>query len=734
MTEYELKTLLYWSDQLMSHRWRGLLVVVADADRRLMRGEALWKACHWQAPLWVSRTPPDWLSPRQCLAPAKARTRLGHEHQLIIMDAAGDGLDPDALGALGGTVLAGGLLVLLTAPDSGSRPDPDYRRIADYPFDWQRLSARYLARLARCLKADTGVAHWCPAGRLTIPAMAPELEPPDEAATRLEAPFLSEDQAHAVKALVGLKRRRPLVITADRGRGKSAALGIACARLLEGGVARVDITAPRPTAVAALFERLAALLPGAHWPSPHHLTLADGREVVFQAPDALAEHLAQADFSPDGRYLLVDEAAAIPPSLLARWLSAFPRIAFATTVHGYEGSGRGFAVRFRAHLDRHAPLWREITLTTPIRWRSGDPLEATLNKALLLKAALVSPLAPTHQHQGCQRLDREQLAADENALQAVVGLLVQSHYRTAPADLRQLLDGPATQIRVLGASAAPLGVSLSREEGGFSETLIRQVTAGERRPQGHLMAQSLAAHVGSGQALKVRWRRISRIAVHPEWRCQGLGKALLDAEEKTAAAAGLDLLGATFGAHPALLRFWQAAGYRPVRVGISRDTATGEHALMVARPLTQRGQRVIEELDRLLAASLPAALGFELCALPAEIGGQLLGHLPEPSLPPLGKQRLGEVAHAQRDPRLTRDALQCLARQAAVKRRLEARGPNGKALDPALDDALATLSGWAFQGRAAAATHKGEVAVLRRVTARLLEAVAPSSSDTARVG
>ncbi|BBI72108.1 hypothetical protein HAALTHF_18600n [Vreelandella aquamarina] len=94
--------------------------------------------------------------------------------------------------------------------------------------------------------------------------------------------------------------------------------------------------------------------------------------------------------------LLVDEAAAIPASLLARWLAAFPRIAFATTVHGYEGSGRGFALRFRDILDRQAPQWRELTLQAPIRWSAGDPLEAVIQHLLLLDA----PLPKGEPHQG----------------------------------------------------------------------------------------------------------------------------------------------------------------------------------------------------------------------------------------------------------------------------------------------------------------------------------------------
>ncbi|WP_299310732.1 tRNA(Met) cytidine acetyltransferase TmcA domain-containing protein, partial [uncultured Halomonas sp.] len=338
--------LLEHAEALARRRWRGLIWLTGEAPACRAAALALWQAGAWRAPLWVAPEAPPGLADGERLAPGRARTRLGGEQDLLVVDAVseGAGFDPDAFGALAGTLRAGGLLVLMTPPDWGARPDADYARLAEHPFLPERLTARYLARLARLLGDAPEVIRW-PAGGM------PSLPPPESQAQaagpvnddRVAPDCLTADQAWAVARLVGQRRRRPLVITADRGRGKSAALGIACARLLAAGEREVLVTAPRPSAVESLFERLVALCPEGQRQGTQ-FCLAE-RRVCFVAPDELTRRARLGEVGGAGARLLVDEAAAIPAALLGEWLGAFPRIAFATTLHGYEGSGRGFAVR-----------------------------------------------------------------------------------------------------------------------------------------------------------------------------------------------------------------------------------------------------------------------------------------------------------------------------------------------------------------------------------------------------
>lgn len=701
--------LMLHTHRLARRRWRQLVWLNGEAEQCRAYALALWQAHHWQAPLWVGEH--EWLMdesiPRlSMLTPRKARTRLGAEHQLVIFDVNGMGFDPEALGALAGTLSAGGLLVFITPPRWGESPDPDYARFADFPLTWTDLTAHYLARISHQLQSSLLSVHWR-AGQMPQLPLLSEREVGSAASE--DGDCLSADQAYAVKQLVGLKRRRPLVITADRGRGKSAALGIACARLLTHKAQRIVLTAPRLSAVESVFERVAALCPEGRQPAPGRFLMAQGSELVFLPPDVLTEQINAQQQGGDGSYLMVDEAAAIPTALLGQWLMAFPRIAFATTVHGYEGSGRGFALRFRDTLDRLTPQWKALALNAPIRWHAGDPLEALINQLLLLKAPLPRVHQVSHPVE-TKVIDRAALAQQNTTLEKLFGLLVQSHYRTSPNDLRQLLDGPGTQLRVIERHGEPQAVLVTRQEGGFEAALADRVARGERRPQGHLLAQSLATHAGSRDALMARWRRVARIATHPECRRQGLGSTLLRDDIAAATLQGVALYGATFGAEASLLRFWLVQGFAPVRLGMTRETATGEFAVMVAKALNAQGENVLADLRGRFQTALPSLLSFELNGLPASVVVLLLNELPRAPISERDWQDIHDVATAHRDPALARPALQALVRESS-----HADVP----LE--LQSAQQQLVAWAFQNVLPTSAHKEAMSMLRQSVAGILK-------------
>ena len=113
-----------------------------------------------------------------------------------------------------------------------------------------------------------------------------------------------------------------------------------------------------------------------------HCHAVNGEHLSFQDVDALA--YGQATFD----VIMIDEAAQIPVPVLQRIVRRHSgtHFIFATTTRGYEGSGRGFTLRFVEWLRNLDPTLHEEDLTEPIRWSSCDPLERMVYDALLLDA------------------------------------------------------------------------------------------------------------------------------------------------------------------------------------------------------------------------------------------------------------------------------------------------------------------------------------------------------------
>jgi tRNA(Met) cytidine acetyltransferase len=315
-----------------------------------------------------------------CLPAQRVRQILGQELDLLVFDGH-SGLDPDALAASCGCLRGGGLLLLLL-PDplaAAGRTDPYLQRISHRPEGFHSHFGQRLHRLLRqqpgfrWLAADVDLPRW----------QAPPLPAADQPLC------LTLDQQQALEPLrrTALGRaRRPLLLLADRGRGKSSLLGLAAAELLQQGLAQIRVTAPRVEMVETLFTQAEQALPQAKrqgW----RLQTANA-SLGFMPPDELLRQ------SPPADLLLVDEAAAIPGPLLEALLARYTRMVLATTVHGYEGSGRGFALRFAQRLDHLAPNWHQCRLQQPVRWAVDDPLEAFLYQALLLDAEASASLSP----------------------------------------------------------------------------------------------------------------------------------------------------------------------------------------------------------------------------------------------------------------------------------------------------------------------------------------------------
>ena len=504
----------------------------------------------------------------------KYHSWLGKEKKVVIFDANKD-IYPDCFAAISGIVVGGGLFFMLL--DSKENWERIYFSTFGQRFINSIATTPEIIKIYQSSEFDD----------ITIPESTQQIP------QNISHPYLTEDQKNAVVSIekqVLSDNNAPIVLISDRGRGKSAALGFVAAELLNHGDKRIAITAPRRGATDIVFKHCAEQLNELE--NTQGIIKVGDRSIQFYAPDYLLGNDLYIDV------LLVDEAAAIPVPILTKFLDKFPQCVFATTVHGYEGTGRGFAVRFNNTLNEKYPDWIQLQMVSPIRWPINDPLENWVFNLLCLDAEVVDVKEINYQtNDGLKHrlLDKESLINDSKLLREIFALLVLAHYKTRPQDLKDMLDNDEISIYVTLIEHHIIAVALVIKEGGFSESLSTSVYRGERRPQGHLLAQTLTYHCGIELAATHHYARVMRIAVHPEFQNKGIGSELLRFIVNNSKLAGLDAIGTSFGMTSRLLNFWRRLEFNVVRIGFNREQTSGEYAAIMMLPLSLLGSNVNEE-------------------------------------------------------------------------------------------------------------------------------------------
>jgi tRNA(Met) cytidine acetyltransferase len=592
-------------DEARRSNERRLLVLSGDPDVTRQRArDALDAAAVPRAETTV--VSPDGFLDCEHHRQARSDELLGRTRTAVVLDAHEE-LRPNALGRAVGAVDGGGLLVLLTPPLDAwpDRRDAFDETLAVRPFTVEDVTGTFRRRLVETLRAHRGIALVdVDSDRVEQPGLTnptprlvggpPEL--PDDAAFRPQtyAACRTDDQVDAVHAFERLEQSgQAVVVEADRGRGKSSAAGLAAANL---ALEENDVLVTAPTyrsagevfaQAAALFETLGVDVVRDGDKETRVLTLADGGgRIRFERPaDAVS-------LPGDPDVVVVDEAAALPVRRLEALLAA-PAVAFTTTVHGYEGAGRGFSVRFRDRLAESDHEVTDVTMTTPIRYAEADPIEVWAFRALLLDARPpVDPLVEgaTPATVTYRRLSTADLLADEHLLREVFGLLVLAHYRTEPADLARMLDAPNLTVRALTHDGHVVSVALLAREGGLAAE-TRETMYGGGRIRGNMVPDVLTTQLRDEVAGVPVGQRVLRIATHDAVRERGLGSKLL-ADVRTEFADGMDWLGVGYGATPRLVRFWRDNGYHTVHLSTTRNDTSGEYSAIMLQPTSETGEEL----------------------------------------------------------------------------------------------------------------------------------------------
>ena len=527
-------------------------------------------------------------------------------------------LKPNDLGVLVELVRGGGPVILVGPGVGGVEAwTTDFHRdLAVYPYTVKDVAKRFERRLLSRTIGRPGTLYLD--GERSVFGPEPP-EPPKPSGPggfgevfprELYEMCLTLDEARVLRALEGFteRGRRSLIITANRGRGKSAALGLGIAGLItmrprKRRVREVVITAPEPINVQTLFEFISQ--------GVRRL----GYEPEVEERDGLVTGLrvrgAQAYYrSPyavtrlEGEMAVVDEASGVPVPVLFAIRRRFRKTVYSATIHGYEGAGRGFNVRFLGRIRRE---WRggltELEMTEPVRYAPGDPVEKWLYEALLLDA---EPAQLSQEEAEEAVRDPRYVKADldewfdssENLLRQFVGIYVLTHYRNRPDDLALLGDAPHHRARALVSPGGKVVAAVQLcYEGGLPREVVSEM--GRVQPRGHMIPSVVARYYphlkGFGM---LKGARIVRIAVHPELWGRGLGSRILGEVVEELSDQGVEWVGSGFGASPELLRFWFRNGFAPIHVGPVRNPVSGEFSVIVVKPLSREAEKILSEISR----------------------------------------------------------------------------------------------------------------------------------------
>lgn len=324
------------------------------------------------------------------------------------------------------------------------------------------------------------------------------------------------DQAQAIlsflDAISEKTMRSTVALTAARGRGKSAAIGLCLSGAIAYGYSNIFVTAPSPENLKTVFEFIIKGLEVLKYVEHMDYDIVQehmgelGKVVV--RVNIYREHRQTIQYiKPTECYKLsqaelvaIDEAAAIPLPTMKKLLGNY-LVFMSSTINGYEGTGRALSLKLisqlrkqqaqindRAAVDAgqavvgdkkkkgvHEERWKaasevatggnragtrvltELSLDTPIRYNSNDAVEKWMNDLLCLdvlsNSTRITSSLPAPNDCDLFLVDRDALfsyhSLSEKLLQRIWSLYTSAHYKNSPNDLQMLSDAPAHRLFVL---------------------------------------------------------------------------------------------------------------------------------------------------------------------------------------------------------------------------------------------------------------------------------------------
>lgn len=398
------------------------------------------------------------------------------------------------------------------------------------------------------------------------------------------------DQAKALMTFVDAIQEKTLrstvTLTAARGRGKSAALGVAVATAIAHGYSNIFVTSPSPENLKTFFDFVIKGFDALEYIDHTDYTLLQStnpeynkaivrinvhrqhRQTIQYIQPQDAHVLGQAEL------VVIDEAAAIPLPLVRKLMGPY-LVFMASTINGYEGTGRSLSLKLIQQLREQSRggakrnggeteiadkatgktskedrvysggrSLREITLSEPIRYAPGDAVEKWLNRLLCLDATLPKSKMNTQgtpHPSTCElvHVNRDTLFSfhpvSEKFLQQMMALYVASHYKNSPNDLQLMSDAPAHQLFVLippikedaTTLPEPLCVIQVALEGRISRQSVLNSLSRGQRAGGDLIPWLVSQQFQDSEFASLSGSRVVRIATNPEYTNMGYGSRAL---------------------------------------------------------------------------------------------------------------------------------------------------------------------------------------------------------------
>ncbi|XP_065371708.1 RNA cytidine acetyltransferase [Calliphora vicina] len=476
------------------------------------------------------------------------------------------------------------------------------------------------------------------------------------------------DQAKAVaqfiEALAEKQLKPPTSLTAARGRGKSAAMGLSIAAAVAFGYVNIYVTSPHPENLITLFEFVLKGFDALEYQEHTDYTIIrstnpDYKKAIIRINITRSNRQTIQYIAPNDTHLLnaadlllIDEAAAIPLPLVKKMMGPY-LIFMASTINGYEGTGRSLSLKLISQLQKENNAPPPIKLDESIRYTEGDDIESWLINLLCLDATTTVPNissgCPTPDACELYYVDRDALfsyhKAAESFLHRLVSIYVASHYKNSPNDLQMMSDAPAHHLFCLlgpiqRKDQLPeiLVVVQVALEGEISSQTITDSLGRGKKASGDLIPWNVSEQYGDKEFPKLAGVRIVRIATHPNYQRMGYGKRAIKLlrdyyagkctdlnehinddengiEEIEEEQLGLlkeqirpkrkiptllkrlnerlpehiDYLGTSYGLTQELLKFWKNMGFVPVYLSQKANDLTGEHSCIMLHTLDKSG-------------------------------------------------------------------------------------------------------------------------------------------------